>query len=323
MRPGVSAKASIFTAEAVALCMALDSVSTSRKDTFLILSGSLSLVKVVGEANSKNPKIIINIKILEQIHEIQKNGKKIVLSWIPSHVGIKGNEIVDELAKIGLELEPTQMQIPASDAKPNIHTFIRENWKARWNNMTSNKLHCVQPHLGHWPGISQARRRDQVVLDRVRLEHSHLTHAFLLRGEEPPLCQTCNCELSILVDCPFFYQGRNLYLASKPLESIFTYLAHFMAASNSKTPSPISEKAQTLHKFNYTEEWKTKETEMDNAASKQSPSVKTFLDPESALPQPPPPPPLPPPFLKSNDSQGQQITRLDPNCVTWMKKCLL
>ncbi|RUS82542.1 hypothetical protein EGW08_009672 [Elysia chlorotica] len=44
---GVSAKASIFTAEAVALCMALDNVSTLRKDKFLILSDSLSLVKAV------------------------------------------------------------------------------------------------------------------------------------------------------------------------------------------------------------------------------------------------------------------------------------
>ncbi|RUS76757.1 hypothetical protein EGW08_015488 [Elysia chlorotica] len=55
---GVNAKASIFTAEAVALCMALDTVSTLRKDKFLILSGESG-----GEANSKNPKIV---KILEK-----------------------------------------------------------------------------------------------------------------------------------------------------------------------------------------------------------------------------------------------------------------
>ncbi|RUS69238.1 hypothetical protein EGW08_023000 [Elysia chlorotica] len=143
---GLNAKASIFTAEAVALCMALDTVSTLRKDKFLILSDSLSMVKAVGEANRKNPRIL---KVLERSHEIQSGGKRIALCWVPSHVSIEGNEMADELAKIGLELEPTQLQIPASDVKPIIHTFIKENWKARWNNMTTNKLHGVQPHLGH------------------------------------------------------------------------------------------------------------------------------------------------------------------------------
>ncbi|RUS69924.1 hypothetical protein EGW08_022316 [Elysia chlorotica] len=64
---GVSAKASIFTAEAVALCMALDTVSTLRKDKFLILSDSLSLMRAMGEANPRNPRIL---KVLERIHDI-------------------------------------------------------------------------------------------------------------------------------------------------------------------------------------------------------------------------------------------------------------
>ncbi|RUS83367.1 hypothetical protein EGW08_008870 [Elysia chlorotica] len=122
---GVNAKASIITVEAVALCMALDTVSTLRKDKFLILSDSLSLVKAVGEATPRNPRIL---KVLERIHEIQTGGKRIVLCWIPSHVGIEGNEMADELAKIGLE--PTQLQIPASDAKPIIQTFMRETGNA-------------------------------------------------------------------------------------------------------------------------------------------------------------------------------------------------
>ncbi|RUS84532.1 hypothetical protein EGW08_007701 [Elysia chlorotica] len=48
----------------------LSRLSAIRKDKFSILSDSLSLVKTVGEANSKNPKIL---KILEKIHEIQNN----------------------------------------------------------------------------------------------------------------------------------------------------------------------------------------------------------------------------------------------------------
>ena len=45
---------------------------------------------------------------------------------------------------------------------------------------------------------------DEVVLSRLKLGHSYLTHSYLLKGEPPPECVTCNCRLNIshiLVDC--------------------------------------------------------------------------------------------------------------------------
>ena len=219
---GVNAEASVFTAEAIALSMALDTVASSRRDRFLIFSDSLSLVQAISGGSLKNP---IIIKILMKFNELQQMGKRITLCWIPSHIGIEGNEMADELAKIGLELEPSQDKIPASDSKPTINRFIREGWQSRWNNLAHNKLHRVQPYLGQWEGVSQTRRRDQVVLDRIRLGHSHLTHAFLLRGEEPPHCPTCDCQLTIkhiLVECRKFHFERRLRLNSKPLEKVFT-----------------------------------------------------------------------------------------------------
>ena len=47
-------------------------------------------------------------------------------------------------------------------------------------------------------------RRDEVVLSRLRLGQSYLTHSYLLKWEPPPECVTCNCRLTIshiLVDC--------------------------------------------------------------------------------------------------------------------------
>ena len=43
----------------------------------------------------KNPQIH---KLLEKCHELLAN-KEIVLCWISSHIGIKGNEMVDQQAK--------------------------------------------------------------------------------------------------------------------------------------------------------------------------------------------------------------------------------
>ena len=54
------------------------------------------------------------------------------------------------------------------------------------------------------PSAYRSVRRDEVVLSRLRLGHSYLTHSYLLKGEPPPECVTCNCRLTIshiLVDC--------------------------------------------------------------------------------------------------------------------------
>ena len=66
--------------------------------------------------------------------------KEIVLCWIPSHIGIQGNEMVDKQAKTSLSLEPTFFKIPFSNIKPSINKYILEEWQTSWNNSIGNKL---------------------------------------------------------------------------------------------------------------------------------------------------------------------------------------
>ena len=82
----ISDDSSIFTAEAKAVDLALDSISNK----FIIFSDSLSVLKAMNHTSSKNPQIQ---KLLEKCHELLAN-KEIVLCWIPSHIGILGNEMV-------------------------------------------------------------------------------------------------------------------------------------------------------------------------------------------------------------------------------------
>ena len=87
---------SIFTAEAKVDDLALDFISTCDvNNKFIIFSDSLSVSKAMNHTSSKNPQIQ---KLLEKCHELLAN-KEIVLRWIPSHIGIQGNEMVDKQAK--------------------------------------------------------------------------------------------------------------------------------------------------------------------------------------------------------------------------------
>ena len=55
--------------------------------------------------------------------------KEIVLCWIPSHIGIQGNEMVDKQAKTSLSFEPTAFKISFSNFKPSINKCILDQWQ--------------------------------------------------------------------------------------------------------------------------------------------------------------------------------------------------
>ena len=135
---------SIFTAEAKAVDLALDFISTcDANNKFIIFSDSLSVLKAINHTSSKNPQ---NQKLLEKCHELLAYIES-VLCWIPSHIGIQGNEMVDKQAKTSLSLEPTSFKVPFSNFKPSINKYILEEWQTSWNNNIGNKLLDIKPTI--------------------------------------------------------------------------------------------------------------------------------------------------------------------------------
>ncbi len=138
-------------------------------------------------------------------------GSDIIFCWLPSHVGIAGNERADSAAKAALSLPISHFNIPYTDFKPCINTFIFTNWQNTWNAALSNKLHGVKPTLGEWTPACRATRRDEVVLCRSRIGHSRLTNSYLLKREPQPQCVPCQSPLTvehILIHCVDFADAR-------------------------------------------------------------------------------------------------------------------
>ena len=112
--------------QAKAIDLALDFITTcDANNKFIIFSDSLSVLKAMNHTSSKNPQIQ---KLLEKCHELLAY-KEIALCWIPSHIGIQGNGMVDKQAKTSLSLEPTSFKIPFSNFKPSINRYILEEWQ--------------------------------------------------------------------------------------------------------------------------------------------------------------------------------------------------
>ena len=83
-----------FPGRTYALLLATDVVRRSKEKNFVIFSDSLSSLQVIGGFNIDSDLVQKRKNTI-----LAKNGKNIVLCWIPSHVGIPGNEKADAAAK--------------------------------------------------------------------------------------------------------------------------------------------------------------------------------------------------------------------------------
>ncbi|MCG8078476.1 MAG: reverse transcriptase-like protein, partial [Candidatus Thiodiazotropha taylori] len=211
---------SIFTAEAKAIDLALEFVSTSKIQKTIIFSDSLSVLKALDHSSSKNPQIQ---KLIEKHHEISKT-KQILFCWLPSHIGIRGNEYADKKAKESLNLDPTIFKIPFNNFKPFINKYILSKWQVSWDREIYNKLHAINPVVGTKCSPSRFSRREDVVLTRLRIGHTRLTQSYLFKGEDQPTCIGCNQPFTvqhILLDCVDFSLSRDLYFNVNTLQQLF------------------------------------------------------------------------------------------------------
>ena len=212
---------SIFTAEAKAIDLALDLIAdceTSNK--FVIFSDSLSVLKSLDHTSSKNPQIQ---KLLEKHHDLSEFNE-IVYCWIPSHIGIAGNESVDQKAKDSMNLHPTDFSIPYGNFKSFINRYILNKWQILWNNSVGNKLFEIKPVIGQSQPVVRNVRQEEVVLARLRIGHTRITHSYLLKREEPPYCFGCDTLFTVrhfLLECGDFSHIRNKYFHVDTIKQLF------------------------------------------------------------------------------------------------------
>lgn len=211
--------------------MALDFAEAHVAKRFVIFSDSLSVLQAIHGAKWSNPLIC---EILEKCHFLSLYGKEIHLCWVPSHVGIAGNERADAAAKTALQLTVSDFKIPHTDYKQIVKSYFNRSWQTHWDNVAFNKLQLIKGTLGvtKLKGVSQ--RRDELVLHRARIGHTHLTHCFLLKDEDQPQCISCQCPLSVehlLLKCSGFNVVRQKYFDVNSLKELFTTVPSSMVLS--------------------------------------------------------------------------------------------
>ena len=163
-----------FSAEIKAIDLALDHIEQSRNTDFIIFSDSLSVLQSLHSRHIENP-LLLDVLLK---HNDLADLNYIVFCWLPSHVGIKGNEKADIAAKSALTLNISDFKIPFTDFKPCINTFLHNKWQMSWNAAVLNKLHSIKPSLGEGQPSYRKDRQEEVTLVRLRIGHTFITHSF-------------------------------------------------------------------------------------------------------------------------------------------------
>ena len=67
-----------------------------------------------------------------------------------------------------------------------------DQWQTSRNNSIGNKLLEIKPTFGEHQSVVRNIRKEEVVLARLRLGHTRITHSYLLLGDEQPQCVGCD-----------------------------------------------------------------------------------------------------------------------------------
>ena len=208
------AYASVFTAELFAIKNALIYIRKHKISNIIIYSDSLSALEAINSFSLKHS-LVTEIKVL--LHKLIESNISIVLCWIPSHVGLSGNEEADKCAKESIHAECIEKKVPFNDILAVIKFKIWQKWQKEWEDFpVTNKLHSIKQNVNLWPSSIQKNRYIEVILTRLRIGHTRLTHGHLMSSPHgiPPTCEVCHCQLSIehiFIHCPKYLLQRRIF----------------------------------------------------------------------------------------------------------------
>ena len=185
--------ASIYTAECFALLYTVDRICDNNVKDAVVFSDSESALKALSSYNF-NRNNSLTFEIRQKLAYADSLGFKIKIAWVPAHVGIQGNEIVDAKAKLAAkEGKLLNVPIPTSDLFEKIKRDCKKENTIRLRNIAEEKgSFYFQNFFQEGPpwffGFNLSRKAI-VSINRLRCNHSSLNSSlYRQRITQSDLC---------------------------------------------------------------------------------------------------------------------------------------
>ncbi|XP_014228166.1 uncharacterized protein LOC106653279 [Trichogramma pretiosum] len=219
-------KASIFTAESLAILMAVGYVLSNNIREAVIYTDSLNALTAIDNYSpiKKTDTSYIILDVISLLSLAKNKGIKIRLTWIPAHVKITHNEAVDTLAKEAANTG-TQLlfDLHHTDLNEEIIKIInQENKQQLLNEATFKGVRFFTDYYKDnknkpWFAKSKYDRYHITTINRLRANHHSLAES--LHRKNIIDTQSCQCGFEIqdidhiLFECPLYSTERKSFKA--------------------------------------------------------------------------------------------------------------
>ena len=175
----------------------------------MICSDSQAAIRAL---SSQNRDHCILVEIAEFLYKMSRYDLRCVFVWIPGHSGIAGNVRADYWAnKAHDKTTTTYVKVGHREFVPHVRQCTTEYFAKLWHEYRHTLLKVVKRTIGYWSSSVRSSRKEEVLLARMRIGHTILTHKHVIDHQPPPACGLCRCPIDvahILLDCRKFRRER-------------------------------------------------------------------------------------------------------------------
>jgi ribonuclease HI len=241
----------IFNAELYAILHALKALSSHDNfDEITIFSDSKASIQAISNYRWDASPIIS--EIIQFIYNYREAGTNVTLHWIPSHCGIQGNCVADNLASSrATALEGNKLANELSS--PEIVNIIKKETfytlLQKYKNLSANLSVTCRDSLGPLPWHQHPRRNIQTSLLRLRSGHNKLNY-FLDKWNRdispycPHGCLAHENTQQVLLECFSYNEPRKNLLSTLSSNNISPTLPTLLGL-NSTIPKHTQEKIKS------------------------------------------------------------------------------
>jgi ribonuclease HI len=165
---------SIYSAELTAITEAIKWIVENENEEankYIIFTDSLSVATSIKENRScSRPNLFL--EFLDNINKLKHS--IVLIAWIPSHIGLSGNEMADTLAKKGLEISVINSTnyLELKEIYSLIRNYVINKWQIEYNLESKGRFYkSIQPLVSTNIKFIDSPRKREVQITRLRMGH--------------------------------------------------------------------------------------------------------------------------------------------------------